>query len=464
MSPPLRILQYSDLEGAYDEPDRLARGAGLLAARRDDRTLVVGTGDNTGPGALPLVEGGRQSIPFFERIRPDAETFGNHDFDYGLAAARDIAADSPQPWVCANARVGSEREPFGRAAGVVPSTVLEASGARVGVVGVAAPATPEMSTAAADLRIEDPVEAVGREIGRLRERGVDYLVVLSHLGASDDELARTFDLDAVLGGHVHAPRAEVVAGTPCTRPGANGHRVAAVDLEAGTARLLDVDGAPVDEGVRERFAAMREATGLGETVARAADPVERRRDLRTSGECRIGNFVADAYRWAADADLAVHNSGGIRDGPALSGAVTVADLVGVVPFDEPVAVAEVTGGELQSLFGEAYRAPHGEARWEAHVSGAEVVYDTDAREVRELRVDGAPVADDRTYALATNDYLLTTSREFPTLTERHRRETLDVQYEVLAAYARSEGIGPSREGRIEFHGKVELPPGETGER
>ena len=59
MSP--RLLQYSDLEGVYDDPDRLARLVGLLAARRDDRTLVVGTGDNTGPGVLSLVERGRQA-------------------------------------------------------------------------------------------------------------------------------------------------------------------------------------------------------------------------------------------------------------------------------------------------------------------------------------------------------------------------------------------------------------------
>jgi 2',3'-cyclic-nucleotide 2'-phosphodiesterase (5'-nucleotidase family) len=450
MSP--RLLQYSDLEGVYDDPDRLARLAGLLAARRDDRTLVVGTGDNTGPGVLSLVERGRQALPFFERVRPDAETFGNHDFDYGLDAAGGIAADSPQPWVCANVYDGTE--PFGREAGVVPSAVLDADGERVGVVGVLDPATAEMSPGADGLRITDPIETVGREVGRLRERGVDYLVALSHLGARDDELARTFDLDAVLGGHVHAPRAETVAGTLCTRTGANGHRVASVDLESDTVRLLDVSDGPIDERVRERFAALRADTGLDETVAHVADPVERRRDLRAGGECRIGNFVADAYRWAARSDLGLHNSGGIRDGPPVAGDVTVADLAGVVPFDEPVAVAALSGRELRALFGEAYRAPHGEARWDAHVSGSRVVYDAEAGELAALRVGGDPVVDDRTYTLATNAYLLSTSHEFPTLTERHRRDTLDVQYEVLAAYARREGIDPVCEGRVEIRGKL----------
>ncbi len=30
------------------------------------------------------------------------------------------------------------------------------------------------------------------------------------------------------------------------------------------------------------------------------------------GECQISNFVADAYRWVADADVGLQNSGAIR--------------------------------------------------------------------------------------------------------------------------------------------------------
>ena len=56
--------------------------------------------------------------------------------------------------------------------------------------------------------------------------------------------------------------------------------------------------------------------------------------------------------------------------------------------------------------------------------------------------------DDETYSLATSDYLFHTDHEFPVLDEHHRAETLDTQYEVLAAYARQHGIDPEIEGRI----------------
>ena len=445
----LRLLHYSDLEGVYDDPARLARLAGSIETLRDDATLVVGSGDNTAPGVLSLVSEGRQALSFFDSVRPDAETFGNHDFDYGPDATRHLVGESPQQWLSANVET-ADGAVFGADAGVVPSTVLDVGDARVGLVGVTDPATKEMSPRANGLRFTDPVEAVGREIGRLRGEGVDHLVVLSHLGAADDDLARTYDLDAVLGGHVHEPRAEVVADTVCTRTGPNGHRLVEVDLADGSVTLHDVSDAPPDDALHAEFRDLREETGLTEVVGHVDRPVERRRDLRTAGECRIGNFVADAYRWAADADLALHNSGGLRDGPALSEAVTAADLVGVVPFDEPVSVAAVDGRELFDLFADAYRAPHGEWRWDAHVSGATVAFDTEANEVRDLRVGGDPVERDRTYELATNDYLLSTAHEFPTLTPDHRDRTLTVQYEVLVAYAREHGIAPELEGRIDL--------------
>jgi hypothetical protein len=48
----------------------------------------------------------------------------------------------------------------------------------------------------------------------------------------------------------------------------------------------------------------------------------------------------------------------------------------------------------------------------------------------------------------TNDYLLATHYEVSTFTPAHRSRDLDVQWEVLAAYARERGIDPRIDGRI----------------
>ncbi|PSP42564.1 bifunctional metallophosphatase/5'-nucleotidase [Halobacteriales archaeon QH_6_64_20] len=441
-----RLVQYSDIENAYDDPERVARLAGLVNELRDGETIVVGTGDTLAPGVYSLATRGGCALPFFEAIRPDAETFGNHDFDYGLDRTLEIVGESPQEWISAN--VFSEGDRFGVAEGVESSTVIEtAGGTRVGFVGVTHPATTDMTPAAGALSITDPIEAIETVVEKLRPR-VEFVCVLSHCGALDDEIARQCDVDCVLGGHVHDERISTVAGTICTRPNANGHRVCAVDLDAGTATFHETAAGPIDEVLRHRYETMRENAGLDEVVAAVEEPIERSRSLRLGGECRAGNFVADAYRWAAETDCALQNAGGIRDGPPLAGEIEVADLVSLVPFGERVVVCEIRGRELHGVLADAYRSPHGEPNWYAHVSGLRVVYDTTTESVAECSVGGEALDPDRTYSLATNAYLLGTPHEFPTLIPAHRVGVLDTQWKELAAYAREHGIAPHVDGRV----------------
>ncbi|SFK59059.1 Calcineurin-like phosphoesterase [Halogranum rubrum] len=444
----LRLLHYSDIENAYDDAARIGRLAGVIESRRDDRTLVVGTGDNTAPGVLALETEGRHALEFFDAIAPDAETFGNHDFDFGPAKTRDIVADSPQPWLSANVY-----EPDGerRFADVSASLVVERDGTRVGLFGLTDPKTPSMCPAAGDLVFADPIEAASETVADLRSRGVDHVVVLSHLGDGDDELARAVDVDAILGGHLHSERCDFVDGTLLTRPGANGGVLWEVELgeEAATATRHDVTEAPVDDSVADRLRARMDATGLSDVVAHVSNPVMRNREHRYDGECRIGNLVADAYRFVTDADVAFTNTGGLRDGPPLSGDVTVADLVGLSPFAGILQTAEVSGGDLRALVECAATPPERLAhkRWFGHVSGLEVVWDREAMELVELTHRGEPVDTEATYTLATNGFVVDTE-QFPAPTPDDVVADHGVQYDAIVAYARQCGLDVELDGRL----------------
>ena len=471
-----RLLHYSDIENVYDDPDRASRLAGLLTTLDGSDALVTGTGDNTAPGVLSLVEHGRQSLDFFRTVEADLETFGNHDFDYGPDETRDLVADSPQEWVSANVR-DEDGERFGAAEGVVPWTVREVAGERVGFVGLTDPATGSLNPEAADLGFDDPIPAARRALAQLDEAGVDYRVALSHLGQGDDDLA-ALDFDTILGGHVHSERTEVVDGTLLTRPGQNGHVVLEVELDPDAGDVTDA-AAGTDTAVVRRHAvtdlgdpdaddprvaggspvrtlgdALRGRVtdaGLREPIAEATEPLDRSQETVVGGECRVGNFVADAYRWAADTDVALQNSGGLRSGPPLAGAVTMADLISMLPFEEPIVIAEVSGSELRSILAEVSGSvvDFGEPDWRhGHVSGLEVVWEPDGESVRSVTVGGEPLDDERYYTLATPEYLLHSGQEFPTLDEHHRAGESGIQHEVLADYAREVGVTAEIEGRM----------------
>ncbi|MFW5917677.1 MAG: bifunctional metallophosphatase/5'-nucleotidase [Halorubrum sp.] len=460
----VRLVHYSDIENVFDAPRRAARLAGRIRALSGPDAAVVGTGDTTAPGVLSLVATGRQIVDFYAATDTALDTFGNHEFDYGPDALRGLVDEAPVTFVSANVR-DEDGEPFGREEGVVPWTTLAIDGATVGFVGVTDPATDSLNPMAAELSFEDPVTAAGDALAAMRAEtaanggDLDCAVVLSHLGAGDDDLARALDVDAVLGGHIHSRRNETVADTLLVRPGVNGEAVAEVEFDGdrATATLHEPDGFAPVSGLEAALDQRMAAADLGEVVDRVAEPIERTGDVVHGGECRVGNFVADAFRWSLDADVGLSNAGGLRQGDPLAGAVTKADLISLIPFEEPVALASITGAELHDVFREmaAPDVDFGEDDWwHGHVSNAAVVWDADAEMVLEATVGGEPIDPEARYTVAVSEYLLHSEHEFPTLAQRHRTDEADIQYEVLADYARERGIDPAVEGRIEIRNRA----------
>ena len=448
----MRLLHYSDIENVHDDPQAVGRLAGTIESLDDGRTLICGTGDDLAPGVLPLVTRGEIALEFFEAVGPDVETFGNHDFDFGPDRTVELIERSPQRWFSAN--VTRDGEPL---AGVDRWGIERVDGTRVGFFGLTDPTTPSVGDFDGELAFSDPIEAARNATGALWDRGAEYVVALSHLGRADGRLAAACDVDVVLGGHVHSERIERIDGTVLTRPGSGGGTVLEVDLESGDVTRHPVAEGPLDSELAARYRDRLSAADLDTVVGHVEEPIARTAREAFRGESRVGNFVADAYRWAAERAVGteppvvgLQNSGGIRTGPPLSGDVTRGDLVGLVPFEEPLVVVELPGSALRSVLQEGADTPgFGEAEWwHAHVSGARLGYDHDDDRLVEASVAGEPIVDTRRYRLAVSDFLLHTDAEFPTLSDARPIERLDTQYEILVGYAREVGIDPDVEGRI----------------
>jgi len=300
---------------------------------------------------------------------------------------------------------------------------------------------------AADLTFDDPVAAASDALAEMRAEvaengdGLDHAVVLSHLGAGDDDLARELDVDVILGGHIHSPRNECVADTLLVRPGVNGETVVEVDLGGAgtpgrgtaadavpTATLHEPDGVEPIAGLEAALEERMAAADLDEVVDRVDEPIERTGEVVVhGGECRVGNFAADAFCWALDADVGLSNAGGLRQGDPWVGDVTKADLISLIPFEEPVALASVTGAELRDVLREM-AAPDVDFGkddwWHGHVSNARVVWDADGERLLEATVvGGEPIDPEAHYTVAVSEYLLHSDHEFPTLAQRHTGST-----------------------------------------
>ena len=456
----MRLLHYSDIENAYDRPERIGRLAGLLNVRRsargqdssedgqnsdDDRAVVVGTGDNVGPGVLAMETEGRQALDFFRAVEPDVETFGNHDFDFGPDALREVVRESPQTWVSTNIDGGD-----GVAPGSSSTTIIERGDESVGFVGV----TDPKSSVPDSLAVSEPTEIAREAAADLRDAGVDWVVALAHVRGERLAAFAETDVDAILAGHVHEVYRDRIDGTLVVRPGANGRTVWEIELgEEIDATRHEISDAPLDESVAEQLRARMEAAGIAEVVGRAPESVVRARESCFAGERRIANFVADAYRWAADTDVGFFDTRMLRDGPPLAGEVTVADLRGLAPFEVPLCVLSVSGATLRELLGQAVatderaeRSPTPEAWW-GHFAGAAVVWDRRAAAVRAIRIGDDPLDSEATYTVATTRYVVGTE-EFPAVDSNHVESTWGVQYDALVEYGRSVGVDAELDDRI----------------
>lgn len=160
------------------------------------------------------------------------------------------------------------------------------------------------------------------------------------------------------------------------------------------------------------------AVKKNEYVAEAARPMNPDRQKETA----LGNFVADAVRDAVGADIALVNAGGIR-APIEQGAITYGGVFRVLPFDNGIVTLKVSGKELLEiirvgesgsrgfcptsglklkLIGPEYDVPSNDMNGDGKIEPWE------ANRLLEVRLaDGSPIKPEKTYTLATIDFLVT---------------------------------------------------------
>ncbi len=98
-------------------------------------------------------------------------------------------------------------------------------------------------------------------------------------------------------------------------------------------------------------------------------------------------------------DLAMLNFGGIRE-PITAGPITIGKLFSVLPFDNnTIVVIEIKGSELRKMFFNNLRKLENVQP----IQNAQIVYTNGA--VESVTVGGKPIEDNRTYRMATINFI-----------------------------------------------------------
>ncbi len=434
----LRVLGMNDFHGALiKRPDANAGNRGgaaeLAAVVRAARvecapvcTIILLNGGDLFQGTpVSNFAFGAPTAQALDLIGVDAHALGNHEFDWGQDTLRARMRDLRAPILGANVTYADGTNvPW-----IPDDTLLVRDGVRIGVIGIADPATPRTTMArhVADLRFVDPAPVVRARAAALRARGAEVVLVVAHLGGfcdrnnPDDCRGEIFDMaralgpgvvDAIVSGHTHSEVRTVVAGTPIVQARVSARALGIIDLplgapvEGAAPRRPEVRPVVSDSVTPDSTVAALVARAFARVEAQIMEPIVTT-DVawpREGEQYALGNLIADAQRAAGRGDIAVMNNGGIR--VALRpGTIRWWDLFEVQPFANRLMVATVTGAELRTyLEGLVARST---VSW--HISGATVDYDPTAPARQRLRrvvfADGAVLSDTKRYRVVLSDFL-----------------------------------------------------------
>ena len=145
---------------------------------------------------------GKIEMDLLNMLGCDAMVLGNHEFDRGPAGTAKIVGWAGFPVLAANMDATANPLLNGKTR---PYLVKEIGGAKVGIIGLCLPDTPEVANTGPTLKFSPAAPTAAKYIAELKALGVDKIIMLTHQGFDQDlALARSVPgIDLIVGGHTH---------------------------------------------------------------------------------------------------------------------------------------------------------------------------------------------------------------------------------------------------------------------
>ena len=473
---PVRVtlLQVNDVY-QFTPVDGGTRGglARVLTLRKQIMTesphaLFLLAGDTISPSIESNTYQGRQMIDAWNASGLDYATFGNHEFDFGPDVLRERMRESHFKWLAANVI----DKKTGKLFGDTPEFIIrEFEGVKVGLFGIVLQETLQTSRPGPDVDILDPCATAARVIPKIHSAGAQVIVALTHLSMGDDKkLARCSGVDVIIGGHEHTLLESMSGHAPIFKMTSDARELGRIDLNisksTGQLESIDWQVIPVTEVVKSdpAFASLDQKYGsllksLEQRVGRTdVDLDVKSANVRTR-ETNMGDFVADSFRQALGADVALVNGGSIRADTIIKpGILTKRDVLSVLPFNNRVVKLQVSGAVIRAALehGVATAVEEAQPGRFPQVSGMRYAFDTSRKageRITSVTINGKPLDDRRVYALATTTYLAVDFGDgydmFRGATLLVRPEQAPVESDILQkAIASVPSIAPKTDGRI----------------
>ncbi|MBV9960158.1 MAG: bifunctional metallophosphatase/5'-nucleotidase [Acidobacteria bacterium] len=426
---PVRVtlLQVNDVYQFAPVDRGAAGGLARLATlhkevlKESPNTLFLLAGDTISPSVESNTYKGAQMIDAWNAVGIDFAVFGNHEFDFGPDVLIQRMKESHFTWLGANVIDVKTGKTF---AETPPYVIREFQGVKLGIFGLTLPETKNTSRPGPNIEFRNSCATAQATVAEMKAKGVNTIIALTHLSMGEDKaLARCVEgIDVIIGGHEHTLLQSLSGRTPIFKMTADAREMGRIrlNLNSLTGRLesMDWEVVPVDSRVAldaEFDARMSKYEPLLKELAvpigRTMVPLNAKSKESRTRETNIGDFIADAFRKATGADVALVNSGSIRaDDLIPAGELTEREVLSMLPFADPILKLEVTGETLRKALenGVSLSAEASEPGRFPQVSGLRFSFDARrpaGSRVTSVTIGGKPLEEKKIYTLATSSFI-----------------------------------------------------------
>ncbi len=285
-----------------------------------------------------------------------AGALGNHDFDYGLEALKDLRDLAAFPMLGSNIYYYGTETKWEEAGS---SLLVEKDGVKIGIIGTIGQGqtTSIQSNIVKDFDFIDPVPIIKEESKKLREKGAQIIVNITH-NKSTSLNSFTFTggakpyFDGCFLGHSHQAERVIRQGVPYIQGGCNGRQYSYFELkidELGVTydnanyfdapSFMEID--PVFVELENKYLDEAFYTKTNEMLANLTGT-----RLDSHGVARLGvKAMYEEYKSLhPDLVCTMENS---QRATLYTGPFTYGELYQATPFMNHFVVAKVLGGEIK---------------------------------------------------------------------------------------------------------------------
>ncbi len=319
----IQVLNVSDFHGQLDPLNGIGGAAALSTYWQQDRannpnTLLLTGGDAV--GASPPLSSFFEDVPTIEWMNYagfTADTFGNHNFDGGIAHLQDQIDLADFSYVSANLDNVEDN-----LTGVSPFIIKKVGGVKVAIIGVTNPEAPTLVSPGAlgSIVITDPAPAAMAARAQAEALGAQIFIAIGHLGIEGTDAggnptgpltefaSAVQGFDLILGDHTNVQYKSTINGALVIENLSKGVTYARTNLHfdrrgGGTVTATSVFVSPVaanvtpDPNVVAMLQPYRDSLSaqLDGVIGTATD-IFARGTIERVREVALGDLVADALR------------------------------------------------------------------------------------------------------------------------------------------------------------------------